>query len=176
MGLFDIFKKKDAQSAQTGLDAFPDITGYRAFLFLKTENIEALEAHCKEYGEIYPDEIVFTPAFQKYKDPAWVCMSLTPVAGKADAASIWHYLNLLLWMSDKAEKSFAYAVSGAMAPVFAERDWSNSFGDSVMGIANGKNYYCNIPEQSVKWRQSVAKGFDPVQHIRERYGVDVTGI
>ena len=56
------------------------------------------------------------------------------------------------------------------------RDWSNSFGDSIMGIANGKNYYCNIPEQSVEWRQSIAKGFDPVQHIRERYGVDVSGI
>ena len=172
MGLLGFFLKKKGVST---FGVFPDLKQYRLFLFLKGGSIEELQARLDEYSELYPEEIVFSAKLHKLSDTPWTYIVLTPLPKAATEQLVWHYLNQLLWMSDKAEKSFAYAYSKQKGglPVFAERDWANQFGDSCKGMANGRYFYAAIPEQQATWELKVPGKFDYEKYLMEQYGVDI---
>lgn len=79
----------------------------------------------------------------------------------------------MVGLNEKTACSFAYAVpkKADKQPFFAEVDKSNPYGDSCVGIANGRNFICNIPEQKVEWSTSVSKQFNYTKFICECYGV-----
>ena len=173
MGLFDIFKK----NVQTGaFDSFPDLKDYRIYILLKGGELSEVKAQMDEYHQIYITETAFSTQLFKLGDTQWTYIVLTLLPGVAELSPIWDYLNILLWMSDKAEQSFAYAYSDQKGklPLIAERDRDNQYGDSCKGIAQGRYFYATIPEQEVTWKEGVSKDFDPEGYLRERYGVDLS--
>ena len=172
MGLFDIFKKHDEGSS---FDSFPDLKNYQIYILLKGGELSEVKAQMDEYHEIYITEAAFSTQLYKLGDTQWTYIVLTLLPDVAEFPPVWDYLNILLWMSDKAESSFAYAYSRQKGelPLIAERDWNNQDGDSCKGIANGKNFYAAIPDQNVRWEQAVPKQFDYEKYLMERYGVDV---
>ena len=172
MGVLDIFKNRKKQAS---FDSFPDLKNYRIFLFLKGGEIDDVKAQMDEYHELYITETAFSTNLFKLGDTPWTYVVLTLLPEVAEISPIWDYFNILLWMSEKTEISFAYACSRQMGepPVFAVRDDDNQYGDSCKGMANGKYFHAAIPEQEVTWEQSISKQFDYEGYIREKYGVDV---
>ena len=172
MGFFDMFKKHNGPES---FDSFPDLTDYRIYIFLKGGELCEVKAQMDEYHEIYITETAFSTQLYKLGDTPWTYVVLTLLPNVAEISPIWDYLNILLWMSDKAEQSFAYAYSDCAGelPLFAERDWDNQYGDSCIGIANGKHFHVAIPEQEITWKQNVAKQFDHPKYILDKFGVDI---
>lgn len=170
MGFFDLFKKKNTA---TSLEAFPDMEKYRIYIFVKGGSASDLKARMNEYNEIYITETPFSMELYKMEDSSWHYVVLTLLPNTAEISPAWDYLNILLWLNEKAEHSFAYAFSEKEGgqPFYAEVDKNNPYGDSCVGIANGRNFFCNIPEQKVEWSASVSKQFDYEKYIYERYGV-----
>ncbi len=170
MAFLNIFKKKNTE---TSLEVFPDMVKYRIYIFLKSESTSDLKALMNEYHEIYTTETPFSMELYKLDDLSWNYVVLTLLPNVAEISPIWDYLNILLWLNEKAVSSFAYAVpmQEDEQPFFAEVDKSNPYGDSCVGIANGRNFFCNIPEQKVVWSTSVPKQFNYTKFICERYGV-----
>ena len=172
MGLFDIFKKHDEGNS---FDSFPDLKNYQIYIFLKGGELSEVKAQMDEYHELYISEAAFTTQLYKLDNTQWTYVVLTLLPDVSDPPPVWDYLNILLWMSDKSESSFAYAFSSQKGelPIIAERDWNNQYGDSCIGIANGKNFHAAIPEQEVIWKQAVPKQFDYEAYLLEKYGVDI---
>jgi len=170
MAFLNIFKKKNIESS---LEVFPDMTKYRIYIFLKSESTSDLKALMNEYYEIYTTETPFSMELYKLDDLSWNYVVLTLLPNVAEIPPVWDYLNILLWLNEKAVSSFAYAIpkQEEEQPFFAEVDKSNPYGDSCVGIANGRNFFCNIPEEKVEWSTSVSKQFNYTQFIYERYGV-----
>lgn len=170
MKFLNIFKKK---KTETSLEVFPDMTKYRIYIFMKSESTSDLKALMNEYYEIYTTETPFSMELYKLDDLSWNYAVLTLLPNVAEISPIWDYLNILLWVDENAISSFAYAVSKQEGeqPFFAAVDKSNPYGDSCVGIANGRNFMCNIPEQKVKWSTSVPNQFDYTKYIYEHYGV-----
>ena len=169
-------KKKTVKTVKTdSFDTFPDLTNYRIYIFLKNDRVSEVKAHLDEYHELYITETDFSTGLYNLGDTQWTYVVLTLLPGVAEISPFWDYLNILLWMSDKAEISFAYAFSKQKGelPVIAVRDEKNQYGDSCKGIASGKYFSAAIPEQAVTWEQSVSKKFDYEEYLRKCYGVDV---
>ena len=173
MGVFNFFKR---QNKSDSFDSFPDLTNYRIYLFLKGGELNEVIAQMGEYYEMYPTETAFSAQLYKLNDTPWTYIVLTLLPNVTEISPIWDYFNILLWMSDKAELSFAYAYSTQFGelPLFAYRDYDNQFGDSCKGIANGKQIYAKVPEQEVLWGQSVSEQFDYEGYLWENYGVDIS--
>ena len=172
MGLFDIFKKQDNGNT---FDSFSNLKNCRIYIFLKGGNLSEVKAQMDEYHEIYITEAAFSTQLYKLGDTQWTYVALTLLPDVAELSPVWEYFNILLWMSDKAESSFAYAFSDQKGelPLIAERDWNNQYGDSCNGIANGKYFYAAVPDQNVTWNRAVPNQFDYEGYLREKYGVDV---
>lgn len=173
MGLLGFFIK---QNKSDSLDTFPDLSDYRIYLFLKGGELNKVKAQMDEYHELYTTEAAFSTQLFKLGDTSWTYIVFTLLPNVAEISPIWDYLNILLWMSDKTEVSFAYAYSmqAGKLPLLANRDYDNPFGDSCIGIANGKHFRAAIPEQEVVWEQRVSKQFDYSGYLRENYGVDIS--
>lgn len=156
-------------------DTLPDLKNYRIYLFLKAGEVSEVKAHLDEYHELYITEAAFSTDLYKLGDTAWTYVVLTLLPGVAEISPAWEYLNILLWMSDKAERSFAYAYSRQKGEpsVIAERDWGDQLGESCKGIIGGKYFHASIPGQEVTWKQGVPKSFEHEEYIRKEYGVDV---
>ena len=173
MGLFDIFKKKN----EPVLAAFPELSDYRIYIFLKGGAAGELKTLLNEYYELYIDETPFSMDLYNTNDQSWNYISLTLLPNVGEVEPMWEYLNILLWMSQKASVLFAYAVSDkpGKLPVFAEVNKADSLGETCLGIVNGKNFICNIPERRAEWTGSVPVQYDLEKYIFERYGFDVHG-
>ena len=172
MGLFDIFKKQDVENS---FDSFPDLKNYQIYLLLKGGELSEVKARMDEYHEIYITETAFSTQLYKLGDTQWTYIAFTLLPEVSELSPIWDYFNILLWMSDKSESSFAYAFSRQKGelPIIAARDWNNQYGDSCIGIANGKNFHAAIPEQEVIWKQAVPGQFAYEAYLLEKYGVDI---
>ena len=172
MGFLDIFRKRNKQNS---FESLPDLKNYRIFLFLKGGAVDELRAHMDEYHKIYSTETAFFMDLFKLGDTSWTYIALTLMPEVAEISPMWDYLNILLWMSEKAEVSFAYAYSREQGklPVVAVLDEENQYGDSCKGIANGKHFRAAIPEQEVTWGQSAPKQFDYEEYLLGKYYVDV---
>ncbi|MCR5733991.1 MAG: hypothetical protein K6G22_05210 [Lachnospiraceae bacterium] len=175
MGLFNFSKK---QNKSDSFDSFPNLTSYRLYIFLKSGDINKVKAQMDEFYELYPNEIPFSAQLYQLGPTPWTYLVLNHLPNVGSMSPIWYYLDYLLWMSDSAELSFAfaYSVQAGELPLFASRDFNNPNGDSCTGISNGKHFHATVPGEEVNWGQSVSNQFDYVEYIRGYYGVDISTV
>ncbi len=174
MGLFDIFKK----NKETVFDTFPELSDYRIYIFLKGGSTGELKALLNEYHELYIDETPFSMDLYNTNDQSWTYITLTLLPKVGEVEPMWEYLNILLWMSQKASILFAYAFSdkAGKLPVFAEVNKADPLGETCLGIVKGKNFLCNIPERRAEWTGNVPAQYDIKKYIFERYGIDMSSV
>lgn len=161
---------------QNPFGLFTDMTNYRIYLFLMGGDVNEISALMEEYLKSFGNETPFSTEMYKVGDSSWTYFVFTLRTDIAEPYPAWHYFNMLLWMSDKANLTFAYACPKQQGylPIIACRDEDNQSGESCKGIANGKYFRANIPYDEVLWGQSVPMGFDYIGYIREIYGLDVS--
>ncbi|MCR5213099.1 MAG: hypothetical protein K6E10_01670 [Eubacterium sp.] len=172
MGLFDLFGKKKNESS---FEVFPDVRDYKLYYFLKMDSINVIKSRMSEYHVMYGGDMPFSMELYEWKDTSWYCLGISIESDKTNELPMWHYFNLLLWLSTKTQSMFAVAVPvhSGMTPLYAETNISDSLGSTCMGISNGNNFICDIPDKKVQWLQGVNRGFDYYQYINDRFGVDI---
>jgi hypothetical protein len=160
---------------QNSFDSFPDMRGYRAFIFLKGCEVNEVRKQVAEFNEIYGSDIAYSIEVFSIDGTPWTYIALN-LLPNANNSPIWYYLDILLWMSDKADTSFAYAYSmqEGNLPVIAFRDRGNEYGEACRGMANGKYFQASVPSEEVTWGQNVPAQFDYVGHLYNSYGVNVS--
>ena len=165
----------DQHSYEGSFDELPDLSGYRIFIFLNNSSVDEMKKQMAGYDELYSNETAFSAEVYRLGATQWTYLVLTLKAHVSELSPVWDYLNILLWMSEKAAPAFAYAVPKEKGsyPLFAQRDWGNPSGDSCLGIAMGKNFRASIPGQELIWEQSVPETFDYRKQIIEHFGIDV---
>lgn len=170
MGLFDRFIKNNEGNSS---DSFPDLNNYQLFLFVKGCDVRT---RLDEYLEIYNGETAFSTEILNISNTEWNYVFFTPKPSAGEASPIWEYLNTLLWMSEEPAEAFAYACSkyeGELPPIIAYRDEDSKSGDSCTGIADGRQFEAVIPEQSLRWGESVSDEFDYEGFLSQIYGIDL---
>jgi hypothetical protein len=172
MGVFDVFKKSNEKAT---FDSFPDLRNYRSYVFLKGGEAGELKRQMDEYHQL-GSETAFSTALYTIGGTPWTYVVLTPRPNADKVSMVWDFLNILLWMSDKAASSFAYACPAKEGelPIIAYRDENNDMGDSCKGIAREKFFHASIPDFEVIWEQSLPKQFDYVDYLQQNYGIDVS--
>ncbi|MCR4641562.1 MAG: hypothetical protein K5697_05990 [Lachnospiraceae bacterium] len=168
----DLFDQHEEAGA---FDELPDLRGYRIYIFLNNSSVDEMQKQLAGYYELYSDESAFSAEVRSLAGTPWTCLALTLRAHVSELPPVWDYLNILLWMSDKAVPAFAYAYSEQpeKLPFFAQRDWGNPDGDSCIGIAMGRNFRASVPAQELSWQQELPEGFDYRAQIMTHFGVDV---
>ncbi len=172
MGVLDFLNRSNEKAP---FDSFPSVVNYRMYIFLKGGDPNEIRTQMESFHELFRD-VVFSTKLFKIIDAPWtyVDISILPNADKSDLS--WYYLDMLLWMSDMAEVTFAYAHSSQEGelPIFAFRDDSKPDGDTCKGLANGRSFTAGIPQMEVTWEQYLPAGFDFVVFLRDNYGIDVS--
>ncbi|MCR4658258.1 MAG: hypothetical protein K5770_18815 [Lachnospiraceae bacterium] len=127
------------------------------------------------YKDIRAGETSFSTTLYNLDNTPWTYAVLNLLPYSSGTSPIWEYLDTLLWISDTADVSFAYAYSekDGELPLIFERDWDNRDGDTCKGIANGKYFLASIPEQEVTWKQPIPRQFDYVGYLWQNYGFDL---
>ena len=166
-----MFKK----NKETAAEAFPELADYRIFIFLKGGAAAEQKSLLNEYHELYIDETPFSMDLYNTDDQSWNYITLTLLPNVGEVEPMWEYLNILLWMSQKADLLFAYAVSDkpGKLPLFAEVNKADQLGETCLGIVNRKNFISNIPERRTEWTGNVPAQYKLENYILERYGLDV---
>ncbi|MCR5403664.1 MAG: hypothetical protein K6E91_07590 [Butyrivibrio sp.] len=169
MGLFDRFNQSKEKNS---FDSFPGMENYQLFLFVNGFNAKE---QMDKYHEIYNDETAFSTEIYNRANTSWMCIVFTLKTDAIDISPIWEYLNTLLWMSEGSTPAFAYAYPKQEGdlPIIAYRDEGSKFGDSCVGIANGRYFQASIPDQEVVWGQSVPEQFDYEGFLSQSYGIDL---
>ena len=150
-------KKQEAQAF------LPDLTEYQKLLLLKGATYAEISALLKEYAGIWRGEQKAVCSISCTALPEkWVCLTVSGLEQLPPELSLWHYQNLLLWLSQKSQEEFCLALPHApQQPLFFSRkDRRNYAGDSCVGIYADRNFYFEVPGSRIEWGPLPAAGFD----------------
>lgn len=185
MGLFKKAKEKKSTSDMAGYrpqkEWWPDLTAYRKAMLLHNITFEEMDALLKEYGEIasgkkmIPCEFYYTALPD---DPSWVYLEFPNFENVPHYLNLWHYQNLLIWLSQKSDGEFCLAIPrDQYQPLFLSTvDRKNPYGDSCVGIYADRDFYFEVPGNVFEWGPVPTSAFDFVGFLKGTFQFDTQWI
>lgn len=130
MGLFQ--KEKSNEKLTPNMAGYrltqewwPDLTIYRKAILLHNISFDEIDCLLKEYAAICSDkkQNVYDFFYTAIPDDnAWVYLEFPNFENAPHHVNFWHYQNLLIWLSQKADKEFCLAIPKKQNyPLKAER-------------------------------------------------------
>ncbi len=97
------------------------------------------------------------------------------VLPSASVLRLWNYQNLMIWLSQKSDREFCFAVPASpVFPLFVSmRDAKNPYGDSTMGVYCGRDFYFTVPGEILEWGPVPETGFDYAGSIKALFGFEL---
>lgn len=158
---------------------FPDLRKYTTRIYMRDITIPEIESLLREYGELYTDESgsIITKT-DNVSGTFWNYIEFSQKTGRAGNALFWDYLNILLWMTQRTNCLFGYAVSSKknLMPVITFPKADDSLGETCVGVMYKSYFKFVVPDHTVTWGNNVAVDFDPEKYISSVVNEDVSGI
>lgn len=160
---------------------WPDLTAYRKAILLHAVSFDDLDALLKEYAAIavYEKQIVCDFLYTALPgDPAWVYLEFPGFAEWTHDRNLWHYADLLIWLSQKSDREFCLAIpENQNAPLFLSTvDRQNPRGDSCVGIYADRDFYFEIPADIFEWGPLPTEPFPYAAFLNGQFGFDTRWI
>lgn len=183
MGLFNKKKKQteltpDMAGYRPPKDWWPDLTAYKKALLLHNISLDDIKTLLVEYASITNDAKKVICEFNYLLLPGsdgWVYLEFPDAKDVPHYRNFWSYQNLMIWLSQKSDREFCFAVPASPAfPLFVSmRDVKNPCGDSTMGIYGGRDFYFTVPGEVLEWGPVPETGFDYAGSIKSLFGFDL---
>lgn len=156
----------------------PYLTFYRKAVILHNVPLDIVKEQIKEYAGLYEDPVKKEHNFRMATfsgSSGWVYLEYPYAEGIVHYKNFWHYQNLMLWLSMKADMQFCLALpeSREESLFFSQMDKSNSFGDTVIGIFEDRDFSFCVPGSIFKWIALPQTGFDCKGYLDKVFGFDM---
>lgn len=172
---------------------FPNLKYFTSRIYIENVPRWDIEEHLRDYGEIYTD-VNPTSALLSVNDvygTDWRYIEFSAALTNPESFTFDIFINILLWMSEKTRRIFAYAKPnwtapklgdnpsdkiGAWAnitPFYAVPDITDDLGESCIGILNGKEFRFVVPEMTISYKKDIEADFNMETFIKDRYKVRV---
>jgi len=137
-------------------ERWPDLTAYRKAIFLHGTTFAAIEDLLKKYAEIWADKRKIECSFAYALLPdnkEWIYLSFPNFEGIPHYENFWNYQNLMIWLSQKADREFCLAIPESQyQPLFLSIiDKKNTRGDSCCGIYADRDFYFQVSGNIFEW-------------------------
>lgn len=184
MGFFRAEKKAEPKKLTPDMagyrpskDWWPDLTAYKRAIILQHISLTDVRALLEQYAAIAlnPKTVPLSFSYATFPtQPDWVYLEYPYVSEMPHYRNFWHYQNLTLWLSQKAEQEFCLAIPQTpSAPLFlSKRDTQNPAGDSMAGIYADRDFYFIIPEEIFEWDTVPTSAFPYTSYLKEVYDFD----
>lgn len=188
MGLFKKEKRDknpesnpNTVSRRSSPEWWPDLTAYRKAIFLHNITFNEVDALLKEYAAICSDSKKLVCDFYYASlpvDTTWLYLEFPNFENIPHYLNFWNYNNLLIWLSQKAEKEFCLAIpKNQNQPLFLSVvDEKNPNGDSCVGIYADRDFYFTIPENLFEWGPMPTSPFHFMGFLKEKFQFDTRWI
>ncbi len=160
---------------------WPDLTDYRKAILLHRITYAEVDALLKEYAAIAQSNNQITCDFYYTALPAdtsWIYLEFPNFETAAHYQNFWTYQNLLLWMSEKADREFCLAIPQKQyQPLFlSTMDKENPYGDSCCGIYADRDFYFEVPGEIFEWGPVPTEAFDFAGFLKGAFQFDTRWI
>ncbi len=160
---------------------WPDLTAYRKAVFLHNISFGDLDALLKEYAAIFSDKKRIVCDFYYTAlpdDRTWTYLEFPNFENVPHYVNFRHYQNLLIWLSQKADREFCLAIpENQKYPLFlSTMDKKNPYGDSCMGIYADRDFYFEVPGDVFEWGPVPTSAFNYVAFLNQSYQFDTSWI
>ena len=144
--------------------SFPDLGNYKARIYLKDTYVTDIENLLREYDDIYSDEKPQIEKIDRFIGTTWCYIEL-----KNERNTFWHYVNLVLWMSQCSKTLFGYAipVKNNADMIIIHPDFDDPLGEACDGVMNNCYFNFNVPDHFVTWREEIEQEFDPQTYLSQ---------
>lgn len=144
---------------------WPDLTDYRKAVLLHNISFQEVDTLLKEYAVICSGGKQITCDFfytSLPDDKEWLYLEFPNFEEAPHYLNFWHYQNLLVWLSQKADKEFCIAIpKNQYQPLFlSTMDKNTPHGDSCVGIYADRDFYFGIPGNLFEWGPVPTSAFD----------------
>lgn len=156
----------------------PNLTLYKKSIILHNIPLDIVKEQIKEYAGLYEDSVKKEYNFHMTTLPGnseWVYVEFPYAEGITHYNNFWHYQNLMLWLSMKADMQFclAFPDSQDSSLFLSQMDTSNSFGDTVIGIFEDRDFSFCVPGSIFKWISLPQTGFNGQEYLDKVFGFDM---
>ncbi len=161
---------------------WPDLTEYRKAMLLHNITFAELDTLLKEYGTISSGDkkqIVCDFFYTSIPDDnSWVYLEFPNFENVPHYLNLWHYQNLLIWLTEKTDKEFCLAIpKNQNCPLFLSTvDRKNPRGDSCAGIYADRDFYFEIPGNIFEWGPVPSSAFNYVAFLDGAFQFDTQWI
>lgn len=160
---------------------WPDLTAYRKAMLLHNITFDDMDALLKDYAMIWSDKKKVVCDFLYTAlpdDEAWIYLEFPNFEGIPHYLNFWNYQDLLVWLSQKADREFCLAIpENQYQPLFlSTMDKQNPRGDSCVGIYADRDFYFEIPGEVFEWGPVPTSAFDYAGFLKGTYQFDTRWI
>lgn len=168
---------------------FPNLKYFNCRIYVRIADSENIRKSFNEYNGIYTDPDKCYISAEGDLGDNWHYIELSAATSDPSDFSFAEFMNILIWLSDLTYDVFAYAKPnntypgmGNSAvdkvgdwtntePFYAEPDRNDKFGDSCVGIMNGKEFKFVVTELAVSYKNEVAYRSDLESYICKKHKV-----
>lgn len=108
----------------------------------------------------------------------WTYLEFPNFEGIPHYHSFWNYQNLVIWLTEKADRDFCLAIP--MQPnaplLLSEPDRTNPYGDSCKGIYADRQFVFEVPGEVLRWGAIPTAPFDYVGYLKKVFQFDAQWI
>ncbi len=184
----ELFKKEknkkptlDMAGHRPDKEWWPDLTAYRKAILSHNITFDEMDALLKEYGEIWSGKETMVCDFfytALPDDTSWIYLEFPNFKNVPHYLNLWHYQNLLIWLTQKTDKEFCLAIpQDQYQPLFlSTMDRKNSFGDSCVGIYADRDFYFEVPGNMFEWGPVPTSAFNFTGFLKGTFQFDTLWI
>lgn len=156
---------------------WPDLTNYHKAILLQHTTFADIANLLQEYAQIWTDKHAVRCDFFYTTLPAdktWAYLAFPTIEGAPHYVNFWNYQNLLIWLTQKANKAFCLAMPhDQRQPLFlATPDSQNPYGDSCVGIYADRDFYFELPAEILEWGPVPTSAFDIAGFLQTAFQFD----